>query len=109
MPPRAYCHREGQWDRKRHKNHPKHHPKIAQRVTQKSSNIQRKLHRKMAYFLMILDLTKKASSNALCNPWWLGIVVIASASRTEDSRFESRQSVRFLGLYQYIAVLLSET
>jgi hypothetical protein len=32
-------------------------------------------------------------------PWRRGIVVIASASRTEDPGFESRQGVRFLGLY----------
>jgi hypothetical protein len=32
-------------------------------------------------------------------PWWRGIVVIASASRTEDPGFESRQSARFLGPY----------
>jgi hypothetical protein len=28
-------------------------------------------------------------------PWWRGIVVIASASRTEDLGFEARQGVRF--------------
>jgi hypothetical protein len=32
-------------------------------------------------------------------PWRRGIVVIASAYRTEDPWFESRQGVRFLGLY----------
>jgi hypothetical protein len=31
--------------------------------------------------------------------WRRGIVVIAAAYRTEDRRFESRQGVRFLGLY----------
>jgi hypothetical protein len=31
-------------------------------------------------------------------PWWRGIEVIASAYRTEDSGFESRQGVRFLGI-----------
>jgi hypothetical protein len=41
-------------------------------------------------------------------PWWRGIVVIASASRIEDPRFESRRGVRFLGLYMYITVLLSK-
>jgi hypothetical protein len=30
--------------------------------------------------------------------WRLGLVVIVSASRTEDRGFESRQGVRFLGL-----------
>jgi hypothetical protein len=39
-------------------------------------------------------------------PWRRGIVAIASASRKEDIGFESRQGVRFLGLYMYIAVLL---
>jgi hypothetical protein len=32
-------------------------------------------------------------------PWWRGIVVIASAYRTKDPGFESRQGVRFLGIY----------
>jgi hypothetical protein len=32
-------------------------------------------------------------------PWRRGIVVIASAYRTEDIGFESHQGVRFLGLY----------
>jgi hypothetical protein len=32
-------------------------------------------------------------------PWRRGIVVIVSASRTEDPGFESRQGVRFLGLH----------
>jgi hypothetical protein len=32
-------------------------------------------------------------------PWWRGIVVIASAYRTEDPGFVSRQGVRFLFLY----------
>jgi hypothetical protein len=32
-------------------------------------------------------------------PWRHGIVVIAFAYRTEDPRFESRQGVRFLGIY----------
>jgi hypothetical protein len=40
--------------------------------------------------------------------WRRGIVVIASANRTEDPGFESRQGVMFLGLYAYIAVLLSK-
>jgi hypothetical protein len=35
-------------------------------------------------------------------PWRRGIVIISSASRTEDPGFESRQGVRFLGLYRYI-------
>jgi hypothetical protein len=34
-------------------------------------------------------------------PWRRGIVVIASASRTEDPGFESRQGVRFSGLYTF--------
>jgi hypothetical protein len=38
--------------------------------------------------------------------WHSGIVVIASAYRTEAPGFESRQGVRFKGIYMYIAVLL---
>jgi hypothetical protein len=30
--------------------------------------------------------------------WWRGIVVIASAYRTDDPRFESQQGVRFLSI-----------
>jgi hypothetical protein len=37
----------------------------------------------------------------------VGIVVITSAYRTEDPGFESRQGVRFLGIYSAVAVLLS--
>jgi hypothetical protein len=40
-------------------------------------------------------------------PWRRSIVDIASASRKEDPGFESRQGVKFLGLYN-IAVLLSK-
>jgi hypothetical protein len=32
-------------------------------------------------------------------PWWRGIVVIASAFRTEYPGFKSSQGVRFLGFY----------
>jgi hypothetical protein len=32
-------------------------------------------------------------------PWRRGIVVIASAYRTEDPGFESRQGVRFIGVF----------
>jgi hypothetical protein len=32
-------------------------------------------------------------------PWRSGIVVTAAAYRTEDTRFEPRQGVRFLGIY----------
>jgi hypothetical protein len=39
-------------------------------------------------------------------PWRRGIVVIASAYRTEDPGFESCQGVRFFRIF-YIAVLLS--
>jgi hypothetical protein len=42
------------------------------------------------------------------NPWRSGVVVIASAYRTEDPGFESHQGVRFLGLYTGIALLLSK-
>jgi hypothetical protein len=38
-------------------------------------------------------------------PWRRGIVVIESASRTEDTGFESRQYVMFLGLYVNITIL----
>jgi hypothetical protein len=42
-------------------------------------------------------------------PWRRrGIVVTASAYRTEDPGFEPRQGARILGLYTYIAVLLSK-
>jgi hypothetical protein len=37
-----------------------------------------------------------------------GIVVIASSSRTEEPGFESRQGVRFLGFWMYLAVHLSK-
>jgi hypothetical protein len=32
-------------------------------------------------------------------PWWRGIVVIASAYRPEGPGFVSRECVRFLGIY----------
>jgi hypothetical protein len=44
------------------------------------------------------------------NPVWrCGVVVIVSANRTEDRGLESRQGLRLLGLYTYIAMLLFET
>jgi hypothetical protein len=43
-------------------------------------------------------------SRKIWQPWRRGIVVIASASRTEDPGFESRQVFRSL----YIEVLLSK-
>jgi hypothetical protein len=39
------------------------------------------------------------SINVIKRPWRCGIVVIESASITEDPGFESRQGVRFLDLY----------
>jgi hypothetical protein len=39
--------------------------------------------------------------------WRLGIVVIASAYGTEDPGFESRQGVRFLGIYSRSAVVIT--
>jgi hypothetical protein len=38
-------------------------------------------------------------------PWRRDVVVIVYASETGDRGFESRQGVRFLGAYTYIAML----
>jgi hypothetical protein len=35
-------------------------------------------------------------------PLWRGVVVIVSANGTADRGFESRQGVRFLGVYTYL-------
>jgi disulfide bond formation protein DsbB len=40
----------------------------------------------------------KEYGNVAVVAWYMYIVVIASASRTDDPGFESRQGVRFLGL-----------
>jgi hypothetical protein len=47
----------------------------------------------------LFDWTFHANISIKLTPWQRGIVVIASAYRTEDPRCESRQGVRFLGLY----------
>jgi hypothetical protein len=47
------------------------------------------------WYTMLLHRFKKQNPG----PWRRGIVVIASALRTEDPGFESRQGVRFLGGY----------
>jgi hypothetical protein len=40
------------------------------------------------------------------SPWRRGMVVIASASRTEDPGFKSRQGVRVLGLYTHCSAVV---
>jgi hypothetical protein len=52
------------------------------------------------YAKQTTELTAQRNEKKLSyGPWQRGIVVIASAYRTEDPGFESRQGVRVLGIY----------
>jgi hypothetical protein len=54
------------------------------------------LENQLFYFNSIVSSGAKMN---FFQPWRRGIVVIASAYKTEDPGFDSRHGVRFLGIY----------
>jgi hypothetical protein len=64
------------------------------------------MEKNFSFFVPDAFIFKMNSQTMHFKPWRRGIVVIASAYRTEDPGFESRQGVRFFRNL-YIAVLLS--
>jgi hypothetical protein len=63
--------------------------------------VQQVIEQKVEILKIVADFfcCKKCHRQSKLRPWRLGVVVIISANKTEDRGFESRQGVRFLGLY----------